>query len=480
MRAVTAERLEQTAFRTARRATAPIRLCALSRSAYRRRSLAPTGYSRQVRFVRFDFQGFKSLRDVTLSLEDVVTVVTGANGAGKTNLAEALTFLSESLQYGLEIAVARAGGFANLAHHSDEGDTKSVQCQFLATLRLSEVARGRAMLRREYGAEDKVLFLLYAFELTQPDETDPTNFKVALEYFHLRDSEGAVLKASRIGDRPIKFWRSKRMKGSRTPLGAGLYPLSDDNFIKYAKERVDDTTLVVQAVSFSNNLFSLMTKQLGQLKVFQLSPHLCRQPGISTPNAILSRHGENLPSVVNNLKRNTPDIWGKIENAMQAILPQLETIDTSFTQDRRLSLTFKMKNSDRPWNANEMSDGTIQALALFVALFDRRSPVLIVEEPENALHPWILRHFLDLCRSQNNKQILLTTHSPVVIDYTAPENLRVMWNRDGESHLSSVLELNSDIVDLWKSGEVSTFDIYDSGFIHEYLPEEYVPSERGE
>lgn len=322
--------------------------------------------------------------------------------------------------------------------------------------------------------------MLYSFELTQPDESDPSNFKVAFEYFEVRDEEGSVLKATRFGDEPVKFRRSKRMKGRRTALGAALYPLSEDGFIKYAKDRADDTTLVVQAVSLSNNLFSLMAKELGQLKVFQLSPQLCRQPGISTPNALLSRHGENLPSVVHNLKRSTPIVWGRVESAMRAILPQLESIETSFTQDRRLSLTFKMEGSDREWNANEMSDGTIQALALFVALFDRRSPILVVEEPENALHPWILRHFLDLCRLQKNKQILLTTHSPVVIDYTAPEDLRIMWNRAGESHLSSVLALNPEIIDLWKSGEVRSFDIYDSGFIHEYLPEEYVPMESSE
>jgi predicted ATPase len=252
--------------------------------------------------------------------------------------------------------------------------------------------------------------------------------------------------------------------------------LSEDNFIKYAKERADDTTLMVQAVSFTNNLFSLVSRELGRLRVFQLSPHLCRQPGVSTPNAVLSRHGENLPSVVGNLRRSSPIIWNKIEAAMRSILPQLVSIETTFTQDRRLSLIFKTDDSERTWNANEMSDGTIQALALFVALFDARSPVLIVEEPENALHPWILRHFLDLCRSQKTKQILLTTHSPVVINYTQPENLRVMWNRDGESHLAPVMDLNPDIIDLWTSGEIRTFDIYDSGLIHEYLPEDYVPA----
>lgn len=429
-----------------------------------------------MRFDHFRFEGFKSLRDVSLELDDV-TVITGPNGAGKTNLAEALTFLAESLQYGLEIAVARAGGFANLAHHNEsEGNTavKCVKCEFVARLDLSEVLRAKRYMDPE---ADFRLTIFYYFSIIQPDLSDPSSFAIDSELFQLRDAEGVVFQALRIDGEPLKFRRAKRMKGPRNPLGSSLYPLAENGFIKFAKERADGTTLIIQALSFTSNIFNYLARELGQLKVFQLSPQLCRQPGISTPNALLSRHGDNLPAVVDSLKRSSPIIWSDIESAMRAVLPQLVAIDTSFTQDRRLSLSFKMEDSDRAWNANEMSDGTIQALALFVALFDWRSPVLVVEEPENALHPWILRHFLDLCRSATNKQIILTTHSPIVIDYTLPDNLRIMWNRGGQSHLAPVVELNTDVIELWKSGELRSFDIYDSGLIHEYLPAEYTPAE---
>lgn len=431
-----------------------------------------------MRFFDFRFEGFKSLRDVSLKLGDL-TVVTGPNGAGKTNLAEALTFLSEALFYGLEIAVARAGGFANIAFHGSSSDSGTVGFRFLANLRLSEVVRDRRRFggKSSTAEEDIDMLLLYSFRLVQSDETDPSNFRVGFEFFQLRDSAGVILSATRVRDRPVRFYRSKRIKNRKSALHQALYPLSEDDFIQFAKARADDTTLLVQAVALSNNLFSLMARQLGQLKVFQLSPQLCRQPGISTPNALLSRHGENLPAVVDNLKRSAPRIWKRIESGMRAVLPTLEAVETSFTQDRRLSLSFKFSDSERLWNANEMSDGTIQTLALLVALFDVRSPLLIVEEPENALHPWILRHFLDLCRAQKNKQILLTTHSPIVIDYTAPEDLCIMWNRRGESNLASVLSLSPEIIELWKSGEVRGFDIYDSGYIHEYLPEEFAPAE---
>ncbi|MBI3215921.1 MAG: AAA family ATPase [Mycobacterium sp.] len=432
-----------------------------------------------MRFIDFHFEGFKSLRDVSLELGDV-TVVTGPNGAGKTNLAEALTFLSEALHYGLDIAVARAGGFANIAHHGPSGDAAEVGFRFLASLNLSEVVRSRRILRSGENEEDTSLTLTYDVKICQDGNDDPSNFRIGYEYFELADYDGTIVTAKRDEGGAVKFRRSRRIKSRRTALYNALYPLSEDDFIQFAKARADGTTLIVQAVAMTNNLFSLLALELGQLRVFQLSPQLCRQPGISTPQALLSRHGENLPAVVDNLKRTTPVIWNRIMSGMRTVLPKLEHIETSPTQDRRLSLSFRFSDSERTWNANEMSDGTMQTLALLVALFDVRCPLLIVEEPENALHPWILRQFLDLCREQKRKQILLTTHSPIVINYSAPENLCIMWNRNGESNISPVLELSPEVIDLWKSGEVTGFDIYDSGFILEYLPEEFVPAEAGE
>jgi hypothetical protein len=298
---------------------------------------------------------------------------------------------------------------------------------------------------------------------------------VASEFFEVRDSDGYIARMKREAGQPPKFRRSKRMIGRKAPYGGLMYPLSEDGFIRFVKARADDTTLVLDAINFSGTIFDLVVRRLGQARVFQLSPQQCRQPGVSTPNALLSRYGENLPSVVDFLKRHRIESWASIESAMHAVLPQLGTIETTFTQDRRLALAFKDRDSGGEWNANEVSDGTVQALALFVALFDERSPILVVEEPENALHPWILRHFLNLCHEQKNKQILLTTHSPIVIDYTPPADLRIMWSRAGESHLEDIQTLDPTIVQLWKNGEVRSFDIYDSGVLHEYIPEQYVP-----
>jgi hypothetical protein len=95
--------------------------------------------------------------------------------------------------------------------------------------------------------------------------------------------------------------------------------------------------------------------------------------------------------------------------------------------------------------------------------------MIVVEEPENSVHPWILRQFLDLCQ-ESRKQILLTSHSPVLLNYVAPESIRLMAMRDHRSQIRRLVDLQDDAAALVLSGEVGFFDIYDAGAIPETVP----------
>ncbi|WP_169811576.1 AAA family ATPase [Nocardia shimofusensis] len=431
-----------------------------------------------MRITEVRFRGFKSLLDVTCELEQL-TVITGPNGAGKTNLVDGLNFLSECFEFGLEIAVARAGGYANIAHRGATDDAPPVKISL--TLEIDYPDLRRMFPRRNHQSEmpkPTTFYVIYEFTLSA-ESAEEFDFHVSSEYLQLRDKEGRILQLDRRGNR-LKFWRSHRMTDRSSQYSDILYPLSDDGFIHFIKRNKNPTVLMISTIRFvgSGDIFDSVARLLGDARVFQLSPHQCRLSGVSTPNARLDRHGENLPAVADYLRRHQPDSWLKIESAMRAVIPQLESIDTTFTTDRQLALQFHETDRERPWNSNEMSDGTVQMLALFVALFDRRLPVLIVEEPENALHPWILRHFLDLCREQFEKQIVLTTHSPVLLDAMSPEYIRLLWSKDGQSRIAHIGDLNPAVVDMWKAGDLKTFEIYDSGIVAEYLPEIYAP--RGE
>jgi predicted ATPase len=73
-----------------------------------------------------------------------------------------------------------------------------------------------------------------------------------------------------------------------------------------------------------------------------------------------------------------------------------------------------------------MSDGTLRALGLLAAVFQRPSPALLaIEEPEATIHPGALGAVLDLLKGATKRmQVVITTHSPEILDQK--------WIRDGQ------------------------------------------------
>lgn len=155
--------------------------------------------------------------------------------------------------------------------------------------------------------------------------------------------------------------------------------------------------------------------------------------------------------------------------SMRRVLPELEDIDTAFTQDGRLTLQFYESGVGRAWNAHEVSDGTIQSLALFCVLFDARTSIVAIEEPENSLHPWIIRVFIDACRA-SGKQVFVTTHSPVVLDQLQPSEVRVVWRAGGRTNIQPLLAIEPEAEAMWADGEIGVFDLLDTGWLREFTP----------
>lgn len=89
--------------------------------------------------------------------------------------------------------------------------------------------------------------------------------------------------------------------------------------------------------------------------------------------------------------------------------------------------------------ASDASQG-ILVFTCFLALVHRDDPpsTLLVEEPENGVHPLRLKEIVDLLRSltKSGVQIFLTTHSPDLLSWCNPEEVLVFWRPDAESGTS--------------------------------------------
>jgi predicted ATPase len=443
---------------------------------------------------------FKSLYNVKVQLGSF-SMFTGPNGSGKSNLFSAVDFLGEVYRYGLEMALARAGGLDSIAYRRNRRTTVSVEFSITTMIGPDDLT-GRFIFRglRDLMHEGHEFTFKHHFGIKPSRSFGDSTFTVSSEDLELlalppkdlfgpEDSQPrrifAISSKTDNEDRNVEFWTTSEEPYDRLVGGPGGR-VSD--LQSYLNDVLSPTELIV-SVGGPIPVFRDFRVALADLRVYRLNPSDCRAPGIMTPNATLERSGRNLPGVVANMRRHSLDrrgsrlrvdpyrrftrnAWHEIVQSMAEILPGLSDIDTAINASGGLELQFIESDVGRAWSAQEVSDGTIQYLALLAVMFDRVSPVLIVEEPENALHSWLLRTFLEKCRSRDRSQVLMTTHSPVALKSAKPSEVILTWKKAGRTEVRTLTDVDSNAQTLYEHEGVDVFEQYDSGFLPQSLPGE--------
>jgi predicted ATPase len=103
------------------------------------------------------------------------------------------------------------------------------------------------------------------------------------------------------------------------------------------------------------------------------------------------------------------------------------------------------------FEAFNMSDGTLRAVGLLLAVFQAPRPtLLVIEEPEATIHPGALGAILDVIRhASQHMQVLVTTHSPELIDaarWVKPEHLRIAVWQNGASHILPISDIAAAVM----------------------------------
>lgn len=405
--------------------------------------------------------GYRSLYDVHIQ-PGALTVLTGPNNSGKTNFVEALDFLAEACRHGLEVAISRKGGIENIIHRRMARTRRSLSFTIRVIIDREEIGYYPTNLEEM----PKKFHITHHFTVTPLSQRIDAEYQVSAEttsikltersspFFQLsRDSAGFVVD---INENTLK----------RHPVLRRLMP-PDASFYQRIYDRVRPTDLMFTAP------FSLLdvsySRAIGNMRLYQLVPLEGRRPGVPTPNAEVDTHGANLPALVWFLRKNNQASWQLVIESMQRIMPELTDIRTDFTTDRRLALQFVERGVRRPWSAEDVSDGTIQSLGMYTAIFDPRASLILIEEPENSVHPWIIRNFVDACR-EAGRQIILTTHSPALLSYLNPGEINLVWKSKGRTRIEPLPKVDPTVETMWRQGKVSLAEVIDSGLLPQSVP----------
>jgi predicted ATPase len=112
--------------------------------------------------------------------------------------------------------------------------------------------------------------------------------------------------------------------------------------------------------------------------------------------------------------------------------------------------------------ASQVSDGVLLVLAYLAILYLPKPPrVLLIEEPENGIHPQRLREVLkilrDIVKKQSYTQVILTTHSPYAVDEFRPEEVTVCFKQEDGSVAVKQLSESEAVrkqIDIFTLGEI--------------------------
>ncbi|MGQ9503835.1 MAG: methylation-associated defense system AAA family ATPase MAD3 [Thermogutta sp.] len=160
------------------------------------------------------------------------------------------------------------------------------------------------------------------------------------------------------------------------------------------------------------------------IQMIALNSLLMRRPSPPGRGRKFNPDGSNLPWIIAELRDKDLERFDRWRQHVQTALPDLEAIHTKVRpEDRHRYLVVQYQGGVEvpSWM---ISDGTLRLLALTIlAYLPELRGVYLIEEPENGIHPRAVETVYQSLSSVYDAQVLLATHSPVILNLAQPEDV---------------------------------------------------------
>ncbi|HLK99630.1 MAG TPA: AAA family ATPase [Myxococcaceae bacterium] len=185
----------------------------------------------------------------------------------------------------------------------------------------------------------------------------------------------------------------------------------------------------------------------------------------------LSATGDNLTNVFATLTRQEQ---GTVAKELCRLVPMFSDVDLQPTTNGQHQLRFQDRwNSDLWFAPSQVSDGTMLVLAFIVLQYQNPpTDILTIEEPERALHPYLLEELIGLLRKMTTGeigrkpvQVVLATHSAEMLEYVRPEEVRFLTRspEDGSVQVNEAPTDSTNWQQVYKEYRESLGSIWLSG-----------------
>jgi predicted ATPase len=338
---------------------------------------------------------FRSIPSERITFDNP-TIFVGRNGSGKSNLVSAFSFLADAMASPLQAVFDKAGGISTVRNRSS-----------------GQSYPPNLGLRVDFGRlNGKASSGFYAFEVKALPNY---GFSVVRE----QCSVGRTW-FDRIG---TKF----------TSNVGGMKP------------SLDPASLSLPLVG-GEAKFAPVLRTLASMRVYSIEPRKLREMQDPDSGTSLKPDGSNVTSVLKEIERQSDRDLERISDILATIVPNTKQVEVK-KHGKNLSLEFTQEWGEKKrlkFEGFSMSDGTLRAIGLLAAVFQRPVPSLIaIEEPEATIHPGALESVLDLLRHASRQmQVVVTTHSPELLDakWITDRHLRIVEWIEGATRVAPVSE----------------------------------------
>lgn len=339
---------------------------------------------------RLVITGLRSMRSVELEPRTGVTVLIGANGAGKSNLVGALELVSRIWDDSFQEYVTSLGGMSALIFEDESGPAPLTRIEVYSS----------------------------------PNEEDCLGgYRVDLR---ADDDDAVVLSESML-------FHNRRLYPDR-PYDQRLGSSHSSRARRIAQESSDP-----KLIAFAGHIAPL----LEGCRVFHFDDVSPNAPvkGWSTvdDDVALRLNAENIAAYLLRVRQDHPQHYQRIVSAIRHVTPFFDDFVLVPNRAGRIRLRWRQRGLDRTFLAREASDGTLRFMCLATLLLGPDLPATVVlDEPELGLHPSAIGLLAEMARSagDNGHRVILATQSVPLLSHFSLEEVAVLDRVDGATALT--------------------------------------------
>lgn len=379
---------------------------------------------------RIEALNFRCLRYVRQELYPF-NVLVGPNASGKTTFLDVVAFLGDLLSLGLENAIEQRTSDIRDLIWQRRGRAFELAVEL-------EIPEDRRKMVKDRGYD------LCRYEVAIGTDVDTDEVAILAEKVILLKSKAEPVRQKELFPARVRpphtILTQKQQRNARTVVNKVRG--GNDNFYDETHKGWDHSFRLGPRKSALANLPEdeskfpvstwLKSVLMGGVQRLILNSLLMRKPSPPGQPRGFRPDGSNLPWVIETLAKKHPSRFRDWILHLQTALPDIEkirTIERPEDRHRYLMVCYRGGLEVPSWM---VSDGTLRLLALtLLAYIPELSGIYLIEEPENGIHPRAIEVAFQSLSSVYGAQILLATHSPVILGLADPSHV-LCFARDEE------------------------------------------------